>query len=190
MAKVVLDLYISILSGLHLCHHLHLTLRFRHFSFWHFSSASIAKINLLPVACDVIVAATSDVLRPSCNIEMALYAAVQTLLSHSAFETPDPRSHLLLRLQRWNEVSERKWIIFSWCSWLVISWASALLGHNICITLCRCRCSGRSATLTTGCVVVRMRSFRRQHLLRFRDNHQRQLGSPTHALTSSPSTSP
>ena len=95
VVKVVFPEF-GILSGLHLCfHHLHQMPRSPHFHVLHLSSASIAEISekccpLLPVACQVNVSATSDVPRPGCNSEMALFAA-QHSLSHSAFQTPDPR---------------------------------------------------------------------------------------------------
>ena len=42
--------------------------------------------------------------------------------------------------------------------------ASSLLAYRFCIALSRCRCSRRSVTLTTGCVVVFVRSSRSQHI--------------------------
>ena len=56
---------------------------------------SIAKISttccpLFAVACEMHVAATSEVLLPNCSNDMALFAALHTV-SRSAFETRNPR---------------------------------------------------------------------------------------------------
>ena len=54
-----------------------------------------------------------------------------------------------------------------------------------------CSCSRRTVTLTTGCVVVVLVSFRQPPRdLRLYDHLQNQPCSPTHGVTSSPSTLP
>ena len=78
----------SILSGLHVClHPLHLMPRCPHF---HFGTchqdplrSSTTCYPLIPIACGMNVAATSDVLLPSCNSDMALCAVLHTFVPFS-----------------------------------------------------------------------------------------------------------
>ena len=139
------------------------------------SSTSTAKISktcclLLPVASDVNLAATSKVLLPGCSSDMALFAVLHTV-SHSVSETPDPRVATCCSFFNSDctvDSAEETMVDYSFLVVLVcgkLPSVCASRAQTPRIILSRCRCSRRSVTLTTGCVVVFRRSFRKQHML-------------------------
>ena len=121
----------------------------------------------LPVTCPAILSWTrlwESIVSFSVSPALPLYTPCPTQLLKLQLMSPHVATSSTLTATP-TQLNECKWIILSWWSWLVVnSSASWLLGCNLCIALSRCRCARLSVTLTTKCVFVFMRSFRKQHI--------------------------